>query len=222
MADIMSQISEMVGGVVIFVPNIIAAIIILLIGWIIGRVLGKAVSVFLDKIGVDDALRKTEPGTAIEKSGLSIVHLFDVIVRIFIYLIAIMAATNVLQIESLSKAMAVIVAYIPNIVAFILILVVGILLIDFFADWMERYGTHMEIALIGPMILLVRLFLYFVVIILALTQLAFDLTIIYLFIGPLAWGVGLGIGAAIAIIVGFGLKDRAPEIMDRLFCQVKK
>lgn len=222
MADIMSQISEMVGGVVIFVPNIIAAIIILLIGWIIGRVLGKAVSVFLDKIGVDDALRKTEPGAAIEKSGLSIVHLFDVIVRIFVYLIAITAATNVLQIESLSRMMAAIVAYIPNIVAFILILIVGILLIDFFADWMERYGTHMEIALIGPMILLVRLFLYFVVIILALTQLAFDLTIIYLFIGPLAWGVGLGIGAAIAIIVGFGLKDRAPEIMDRLFCQVKK
>lgn len=222
MADIMSQISEMVGGVVIFVPNIIAAIIILLIGWIIGRVLGKAVSVFLDKIGVDDALRKTEPGAAIEKSGLSIVHLFDVIVRIFVYLIAITAATNVLQIESLSRMMAAIVAYIPNIVAFILILIVGILLIDFFADWMERYGANMEIALIGPMILLVRLFLYFVVIILALTQLAFDLTIIYLFIGPLAWGVGLGIGAAIAIIVGFGLKDRAPEIMDRLFCQVKK
>ncbi|MBP2146114.1 small-conductance mechanosensitive channel [Methanofollis sp. W23] len=222
MADIMSQVSEMVGGVVIFLPNIIAAIIILLIGWIIGRVLGKAISVFLDKIGVDDALRKTEPGTAIEKSGLSIVHLFDVIVRIFVYLIAITAATNVLQIESLSRMMAAIVAYIPNIVAFVLILVVGILLIDFFADWMERYGTHMEIALIGPMILLVRLFLYFVVIILALTQLAFDLTIIYLFIGPLAWGVGLGIGAAIAIIVGFGLKDRAPEIMDRLFCQVKK
>ena len=107
MVDIMSQISEMVGGVVIFVPNIIAAIIILLIGWIIGRVLGKAVSVFLDKIGVDDALRKTEPGAAIEKSGLSIVHLFDILVRIFIYLIAIMAATNVLQIASLSKAMAI-------------------------------------------------------------------------------------------------------------------
>ncbi|QYZ78906.1 hypothetical protein E2N92_05435 [Methanofollis formosanus] len=222
MVDIMSQISEMVGGVVIFLPNIVAAIIILIVGWILGRVLGKAVSVFLDKIGVDDVLRKTEPGAAIEKSGLSIVHLFDILVRIFIYLIAIMAATNVLQIESLSQMMAAIVAYIPNVVAFILILVVGIILIDFFADWMERYGENMEISLIGPMILLVRLFLYFVVIILALTQLAFDLTIIYIFIGPLAWGVGLGVGAAIAIIVGFGLKDRAPEIMDRFFCKVKK
>ena len=53
-------------------------------------------------------------------------------------------------------------------------------------------------------------------VILALQQLKIDLTIIYVVVTPIAWGVGLGIGAAIAIIVGFGLRDRAPRIMDDL------
>lgn len=43
-----------------------------------------------------------------------------------------------------------------------------------------------------------------------------DLTIIYTFITPIAWGIGLGIGAAIAIIVGFGLKNKSEAIMEKV------
>ena len=44
----------------------------------------------------------------------------------------------------------------------------------------------------------------------------FDLTIIYTFVTPIAWGIGIGLGAAIAIIVGFGLKNRSEAIMDQM------
>ncbi|MDD4254840.1 MAG: hypothetical protein PHP59_05620 [Methanofollis sp.] len=222
MADIIVTIGQVGGSVIAFLPYLVAAVIILIIGWIVGRLLGSVVSKFLDRIGVDDALRKTGPGEAVEKSGLLIVHLFDLLVRWAVYLIAIMVAASVLQIETLSRVIAAIVAYLPNIAAFVIILIAGLILVDFFADVLEKMSSAAEVALAGPMIMGLRVFLYFVVIMLALTQLAIDLTIIYVFIGPVAWGVGLGIGAAIAIIVGFGLKDRSPEIMDRLLSQEKK
>jgi small-conductance mechanosensitive channel len=222
MVDIIVAIGQAGGSVLAFLPALVAALIILIIGWAVGRLLGSVVSTFLDRLGVDDALRKTGPGEAVEKSGLLIVHLFDLLVRWFIYLIAIMAAASVLQIESLSKAMAAIVAYLPNIAAFAIILIVGLILVDFFADVLEKMNSAAEVALAGPIILGLRVFLYFVVIMLALTQLAIDLTIIYVFIEPVAWGVGLGLGAAIAIIVGFGLKDRSQEILDTLLSKTKK
>lgn len=222
MVDIIVAIGQAGGSVLAFLPALVAALIILIIGWAVGRLLGSVVSTFLDRLGVDDALRKTGPGEAVEKSGLLIVHLFDLLVRWFIYLIAIMAAASVLQIESLSKAMAAIVAYLPNIAALAIILIVGLILVDFFADVLEKMNSAAEVALAGPIILGLRVFLYFVVIMLALTQLAIDLTIIYVFIEPVAWGVGLGLGAAIAIIVGFGLKDRSQEILDTLLSKTKK
>ena len=49
-----------------------------------------------------------------------------------------------------------------------------------------------------------------------------DLTIIYTFVTPIAWGVGIGLGAGIAIFLGFGLKDRAPGIMDDLLKRLEK
>ncbi len=59
----------------------------------------------------------------------------------------------------------------------------------------------------------------------SLSKLKIDVCIIYIIAEQLAWGIGLGVGLSIAIIVGFGLKDRAPELMDKLlegFSKAKK
>ncbi len=216
MQGVSEYITYMVERTVDFLPKLIGAIIILIIGWIVGRLLGKYISKFLDKMGFDDAIRNTVFGKGIERSGISVSHFFDLVIRWFIYLVAIMAATNVLDIEFVTEFMEKVVSYIPNIVAFILVLVVGFVVIDFLADFVENITASAEVRLVKPIISLLRMFLYFVIAILALTQLRLDLTIVYLFLEPLAWGIGIGLGVAIAVIFGFGLKERAPEIMDRI------
>ena len=222
MTQVFEPVEELAREVILFLPNLIAAIIILIIGWILGRVLGRIVSEVLDRLGVDDALRKTSAGQHIERSGTNISRLFDLIVRWFIYLIAILTAVSVLQIPALTAAVAAIVAYIPNIVAFIIILVAGFILIDWLMDFLQSMGETQQIQGFGLITLLLRAFLYFIVAILALQQLLLDLTIIYAFVVPVAWGVGIGIGAAIAIIIGFGLTARAPEMMDRLMGRMRR
>jgi len=209
-------------SVIAFLPTLIAAIIILIIGWVVGRLLGKIVSQVLDKIGVDDLLRKTSIGKAIEQSGMHIVHLFDLVVRWFVYLIAIVAAADVLQLTLLSDLFHSMVFYIPHVLMFLIILIVGFILVDYFADIFQGWGKTRDIEFLGVIIVLMRAFFYFVVVILALSQLLIDLTIIYTFITPIAWGVGIGLGAGIAIFIAFGLKDRAPEMMDTMLKKIHK
>jgi hypothetical protein len=221
-AQVLEPVQELARNVILFLPNLIAAIVILIIGWILGRILGRVVAGVLDRIGVDDALRKTSVGQQIERSTMNISHLFDLIVRWFIYLIAILTAVSVLQIPALTAAVAAIVAYIPNVVAFLIILVAGFILIDWLLDLLQNMGETQSIQGFGLIAMLLRAFLYFVVAILALQQLMLDLSIIYVFVVPIAWGVGIGIGAAIAIIVGFGMRDRAPELMDQLMGRVRR
>jgi hypothetical protein len=188
----------------------------------VGRMLGKYLSKVLDKVGLDDIIRKTSLGQNIEKSGLKLVRLFDLLIRWFVYLIAIMGATNVLEIEFLSTFMDRLVSYIPNVAAFLIVLVGGFVLVDLFADFMEKFSSASSVELMGPMMTLLRVFFYFVIAVLALTQLKIDLEIIYTFVEPVAWGVGIGIGAAIAIIFGFGLKDRSNAMVDTFLNKVKK
>ncbi|MDT8357003.1 MAG: hypothetical protein RQ758_00705 [Methanomicrobiaceae archaeon] len=207
--------------IIAFLPLLIAAIIILIIGWVAGRFLGSIVSKILDKIGVDDAIRKTSVGKAIEESGTEIVHLFDLIIRWFVYLIAILAAANVLQLALLSDLLQSIVLYLPNVAVFLIILVAGFILVDYFADILHAWGKGRDIAFLGMIITILRFFFYFIILVLALSQLLIDLTIIYIFIEPVAWGVGIGVGAGIAAFLAFGLKDRAPEMLDNMIGKLK-
>ena len=228
--DVATQVVGSVGdavmqttySVISFLPTLVAAIIILVIGWIIGRLLGKVVSRVLDKIGVDDALRKTSIGKAIEQSGTHIVHLFDLIVRWFVYLIAIVAASNVLKLDFLSNLFQTIVFYLPHVLMFLIILIVGFIVVDYFADILQGWGKTQNIEFLGVIILLLRIFFYFIILILALSQLLIDLTIIYTFVTPLAWGVGLGVGAGIAIFLAYGLRDRAPGMVDDMMKRFSK
>jgi len=58
--------------------------------------------------------------------------------------------------------------------------------------------------------------------VLALSQLLLDLTIIYTFITPVAWGIGIGLGAGIAIFLWYALKNRAPGMMDDMMKKFSK
>ncbi|KCZ73161.1 hypothetical protein ANME2D_00220 [Candidatus Methanoperedens nitroreducens] len=207
---------EFIGNLANILIRIVAAIIILLIAWLLGRALGKIVSGILDRVGLDDALRRTSLGKTIEASGISIVFLFDVIVRWFIYLIGIMAAVDVLRIEMLSDFMRSVVLYLPSLAAGIAILVVGFILADFIGDLMRRTGEASDVAYIGVFSAAVKIFLYFVVVILALDQLRIDTSIIYVFATALAWGIAIAIAIGVGVGLGFALRDRMPRWLDTL------
>ncbi len=189
------------------VPGMIGAVIALIIGWIAGRALGKGVSRIMDKVGVDDALRKTIIGKSIEKSGITCVHFFDLIVRWFVYLIAILAATSILNIAVLSEFLSNVVSYIPSFIAGVFILIFGFIIVDYFADFFRTFGKEAKIEFAGILSFGLRFILYFVVLVIALSVIGIDVTILYIFATALSWGIALGAGVGIAIAAGWGFKD---------------
>ncbi|MFA7695814.1 MAG: hypothetical protein WCX63_09790 [Methanoregula sp.] len=209
-----------------YVPSILGALIVLIIGWIVGRLLGKAVRIILDKIGEQHLVKEgadlASVRGSVKNAGITVGYIGDLFTRIIVYLIAILAAVDILNMEYLSKLMTTIIEYIPHVVAFVIILTVGFLLADYFIDFLDRYYANQDVQMISPVLFILRIFLYFVIAVLALSQLLLDLTIIYTFVTPIAWGIGLGLGAAIAIIVGFGLKNRSEAIMDKIMESIAK
>jgi len=197
-------------------PAILGALVVLLIGWILGRLLGRAARIVLDKVTTAPVIKESDLGKEVNRSAITISYLGDIAVRCIVYLIAIFAAVDILNLDYLSAFMTKVIEYIPHVLAFGIILVVGVILTDYFIDMFQLYAKNSRIELMSPVLVLLRLFLYFVIITLALSQLMLDLTIIYTIVTPIAWGLGLGLGASIAIVVYFGMKNRSEEIMDKV------
>lgn len=222
----MDIIASGLQNVMAVLPALIGALVILLIGWIAGRVLGKAVRFVIDKITetvtAAPVIGDSDITKSVTKSPVSLGYLGDIAVRILVYMIAILAAVDILNLDYMSKLMTKVVEYLPHVIAFVLILIVGIILIDYFIDMFKNYSTDAKIDLINPVLVMLRVFLYFVVVMLALSQLLIDLTIIYTIITPIFWGIGIGLGASIAIIVWFGMKNRSEQIMDKVMEAITK
>jgi len=197
--------------IVDMLPKAFGAIIALIIGWIAGRALGRGISRVLDKAGVDEALRPTIFGRVLERSGITCVGFFDLIVRWFVYLIAIFAAVDILQIAILSQYMSMVVVYIPSLIAGVILLIAGFIVTDYISDFMKKVGEEAEIAYSRLFADGIRLLLYSVVIIIALSQMKIDITIVESIVVNLSWGISIGAGVGLGIAIGWGFKDVIAE-----------
>ena len=200
-------ITNLINQFVAFLPRIIGAIIILIIGWAVGRLLGAAISRLLDKAGVDDALRKTSVGKAIERAGVPTPRFFDILVRVFIYLIAVFAAVNVLQIDVLTYYMKMVVEYLPSLIAGIVILIFGLMIADFIGDAITAVGREAKIEYASLASIAVRGALYLVVIIIGLSTMKIDVSILNVVVTAISWGVAGAIALGGGLALGFGLRD---------------
>jgi hypothetical protein len=113
-----------------FLPELIGAIIIFVVGWIIARLMKLAVEKLLklvrfdtatDKTGVKDFLKKGE----IVKTPSEIVGM---LVYWFIMILVLIASLDALGLPIVSDMLNSIFLYIPNVVAAIIVLVLGLLL----------------------------------------------------------------------------------------------
>ena len=117
-------------SVVGFIPNLVACLIILLVGYVIARLVRAAVTKLLEKIGLDRALSGSQAGSYVERvsPGARPSRLVGVVAFWFIFIYAIAAAIGALKIPALTNFMANVQNYLPNVVAAMLILVIGVAL----------------------------------------------------------------------------------------------
>ncbi|NOR47061.1 MAG: hypothetical protein GQ533_03305 [Methanosarcinaceae archaeon] len=196
--------------------NMILAVIAIFAGLVLGNILGNKVSKIVEKLGLDKTFKGSVIEKGVEAAGTTIPGLFNLVIRWFIYLIAVMIALDYLNIPQVNNFINNFVNYLPSVFAAMLILFVGLVIADFLGNFLKNTGKSMGLPFIDIITPVLKLLLYFIVVIMALSKLHVDMCIIYILSEAFVWGIGLGIGLSIAIIVGFGMKDRSPELMDKL------
>ncbi|MGH2402140.1 MAG: mechanosensitive ion channel family protein [Candidatus Limnocylindria bacterium] len=118
-----------------FLPALVGAILILVIGWIIAGLLAGLVERVLKTVGFERAATTTGISSFIQRSGSSWTASAIVaeIVKWFIRLIAIQAAASVLGLDQISQIINAILLWLPNLVVAIAIIVIGALIARFVA-----------------------------------------------------------------------------------------
>ena len=194
-------VNDFVNLVIFYIPLLISAIIVLLIGILIVDFISDLLKTLLISVGLDEKFEQTAFGKSLRSGGLTISGIISGIVRIFGYLIFLTAASDILRLTTLTVLLVSFTAYLPRLVSGILIFLVGILIIDVVMDYLSGVIKDMNIEGGDVFIPLLRGFLLLVVTLVALDTMLINTGILYLFFGPLAWGI------AIVIAFKYGVKD---------------
>jgi mechanosensitive ion channel-like protein len=110
-----------------FLPKLIGFLVILAIGWIVAKVVKGVVTKLLERVGIDRALHSGSAGQYVNRAApnLKPSSTIGALAFWFIFLGALAIAVSQLGIAALDNFVAAIGAYIPNIIAAVLIFVIA-------------------------------------------------------------------------------------------------
>jgi preprotein translocase subunit YajC len=194
-------------------PKIVAALILLGIGLLIGRIIGWVVRKVAEKMNLDRYWSRTGIGESVSRAGWNLTRIISVAARWFVYLFFISAAVNVLEFTQLSQAINDVWLWIPNVVAFIIILVIGALIADFVGRWMQRELPARGVVGGKAIGLIATGILYAIVLVVATTQLQIGEAILNSVISALIWGMAAAIAIGVGVGLAYGLKETFPAMI---------
>lgn len=135
MVDLIALFENILVDVIEFLPSLIAAIIVVLIGYGLGRLGGRAVNKLVEKMGIERSFEKTNTGEAFKSAGLDLSSFIGGVTTAFIMVLSLLVAIQILNIGGPVGAFLVdVAAYLPRLLGGIVIIVVGTVLVSFLAS----------------------------------------------------------------------------------------
>lgn len=185
-------------------PNIVGAILVFLIGWLVAKTIARVIKKVLSKVGIDKLAERLNEIEIVYKSNVKIVPsiLLSKIVYYMLMLIVIMAATDVLKMEAVSKLVNDIINYIPSLLTAMMVLAIGILVADTVKNAVQTACTSLAIPAGKVISSVVFYFLFINVLMMALSQAQLETGFIESNISIILAGV---VGA---FAIGYGFASR--------------
>ncbi len=202
-----------------FIVKIIIATAMLAAGYVAGRLVERASIKIIDRVGLR---RRVRFGLEkeIRKFGFSadIIQVVGVVIKYFIYFSTLLIVMDYLQIETAKGVVETIWSFWPRVLASILIVVVGSVIIEFITDivkfnlrdaGLDRFADEAKLPKASNAAAkLVKLFLYLIVVLIALSQIGMDVVLLNTLTTSLVASMILAVMALIVL----GVKDVLPDI----------
>jgi hypothetical protein len=203
-----------------FVMNVLLVILILIVGWLIAKAVRTIVTRGLRSLKLDDLSDRVGLDGLLEKGSIafSLSELVGIICYWLVLLITFMVSINAIGLTIAADLLNRIVLYVPNVIAAIFILIVGLfiatLLKNIVLTAASNAGVSQSKFLSSVVEGIVVAFSVFV----SLEQLQIGIRITELTLGIILGSIGLGL----ALSFGLGCKDIAGRYVSELIEKLKK
>ncbi len=207
-------------GVVNFVPNLIVAIIIVILGWLIGALFGRAIWQVFRSLKVDEALRRAGFESIVRRGGMELDSGAFVggLVKWFVIVIFLVAAFDVLGLSQVNFFLQeVVLGYLPNVLVAALVLLVAGVIGDVAGKVVVTSARAAGIGSAHFAGAIARWAIWIFAILVALSHLG----IAAAFSQTLFTGIVIAVSLALGLSFGLGGQEAAARFIDKLSNEMK-
>lgn len=207
-------------GVIAYVPNIVIAIILFIVGWVVGDAVGIWVSKLIKALKVDKVLEKVDAHTLLEKSGYNLDsgRFIGALVKWFIILGFLVASLDVLQLTQVNIFLRDILLYIPRVIIATIILIIAAILADVLQKIVVASAKAASVTSAELFGGITKWLIWVFAFIMALEQLGLVGPFLQIFMT----GVVATISIAIGLSFGLGGKDTASNFINKLRGEISR
>lgn len=202
-------------GVIMFIPNLVIALVILLIGWGVGYLLEKAIVHFMRGIKFDEALQKAGVEGFVKKAGLNLNsgRFLGGLVKYFIVVVSLIASFDVLGLDQVTAFLrGVVVDYLPHVIVAALVLLVGGVVGDVISRVVNASAKSAGISSANFVSTVTKWAVWVFAILVALSQMGIGSA----FIQTLFTGLVVAVSLALGLSFGLGGQGAAAKVIDRV------
>ncbi len=208
-------------GLVAFIPNLVVAIIIFIVGWLIGAGVGRVVTQIVNSLRVDQALKSAGVERVLSRAGfeLSSGRFLGLLVEWFFIIVFLVAALGVLHLDAVNLFLSeVVLGYLPQVIAAVLILLVAAVVAETAERVVAGSAKAASLSSAGFFGKVARYAIWIFAILAALSQ----LEVATAFVQTLFTGVVIAVSLAVGLAFGLGGQASAAKYLEHLQQEIRK
>ncbi|MCU0650936.1 MAG: hypothetical protein MUC52_01725 [Candidatus Omnitrophica bacterium] len=202
-----------------FLVNMVTVLFILLVGWLLCKILKAGVTRLCKFMRLDDLSERIELNKLLKKGGI-VMKLSDLMGVIFYWLgivVTLVVAVNAMGVSIASDLLNSIVLYVPNIIAAIFILILGMFIATVMRNIVKTAATNAGLTHSQLLSKIVETVVIVFAVMMTLEQLNIAPRIVELIISIFLASFGL----AFALAFGFGCQDSARKLVNDIVDKFK-
>jgi len=208
MESVNAAVQNTITEVISFLPGLIAAILVFLLGWIIAILASRLVAGLFRAIKLEDALKHHKV-----EDALGTVKISDVLTRIvkyYVLLIFLQEAVSLVALGSITAFLAMVLLYAPLLIGGFLVFLVAVILGEYLKEMIIELSKSPFVRFTGR---IVKLILVYVGVTMGLATAGFDTTLITGVFMTILQAMVFGIALAIGVAFGLGGQEDAKNII---------
>ncbi len=213
--EVQTALMEMLNNFAQFLPKLLLAVVLLIIGYVIAKALSKLVRVIFEKLGVNNLLEKSGFSSQLHRAGIKaspgafVASLIFWLTMLFVLKIAAQSAS----IQDISDIILAIIQFMPNAITAALILLFGFIVADVIKNAVFNALNQMGLEYARTLSKVIFGFIFILILTVALSKINIQTELLNATVQIMLGSLAL----ALALALGLGLKRMAGSIVSGVY-----